>query len=159
MTKKFIVDEICARLLTEQKTAEAAAASAREGATHEEAKAENQYDTRGLEASYLAGAQAERVLKLAKSLHMFKSLVVRSYSSEDKIGITALVEVDDGENQQTYFLANDAGGMKISLESETIMVITPQSPVGRALMNKTLGDFIEVRVKNEVREYEISKVN
>ena len=34
---------------------------AHDDATHEESRAENKYDTRGLESSYLAGAQMERV--------------------------------------------------------------------------------------------------
>ena len=37
-----------------------AALAAHEAATHSESKAEDQYDTRGLEASYLAGAQSKR---------------------------------------------------------------------------------------------------
>ena len=158
MNKKSIIDDICEQLEREKQTAEAAAASAREGATHEDAKPENQYDTRGLEASYLAGAQAERVMNLAQSLHKFQNLVIRNYKSEDKIGLTALVEIDDGESQQKYFLANDAGGMKIQMKNETVMVITPQSPIGKALMNKGLGDFIEIKVKKETREYEISNI-
>lgn len=45
-------------------------------ATHEDTKAENKYDTHGLEASYLARAQSERVLDL-KTLRIRTSSLIR----------------------------------------------------------------------------------
>ena len=78
--KPLIVDKICENLRLEQETAKRAADSAREGATHEDAKAENQYDTRGLEASYLAGAQAERVMHLSDCIGRFKNIVLKDFS-------------------------------------------------------------------------------
>ena len=157
--KEQIVEGICEQLQIELETAETAAASAREGATHQDAKAENQYDTRGLEASYLAGAQAERVLKLAESLHRFKELAVREYSQEDKIGITALIELDDGETKQLYFLVDRNGGMKIKIKDQSIMVITLDSPLGRALRGKTTSDIVEIKVRKKTREFEITKLS
>ena len=156
--KPLIVDKICENLRREQETAKKAADSAREGATHEDAKAENQYDTRGLEASYLAGAQAERVMHLSDCIGRFKNIVLKDFSKGAAIGLTALVHLDDGEAQQVYFIAADAGGMKLSVENENIMVITPKSPVGQAVMGRKRGDFIEVRIRNELREFEIVDV-
>jgi transcription elongation GreA/GreB family factor len=157
--KEHIVDGICQQLQLELETAQTAAESAREGATHQDSKAENQYDTRGLESSYLAGAQAERVLQLAESLHRFKELSIREYTEESKIGITALIELDDGGTKQLYFLVGSNGGMKIKVKDQSIMVITLDSPLGRALRGKTNGDIVELKVRNKTREFEITKLS
>jgi len=156
--KQLIVKKICENLSLEQETAKKAADSAREGATHEDAKAENQYDTRGLEASYLAGAQAERVLHLSDCIGRFRNIILKNFSEGAPIGLTALIRLDDGETEQVYFLAGDAGGMKLTVNKESIMVITPKSPLGQALMGKKRGDFIEVRIRNDLREFEIVDV-
>src|SRR5690606_28022446 len=52
----------------------AAAAATHDAATNEESKPENQYDTRALEASYLADAQAKRVMEMEEVLHSLRSV-------------------------------------------------------------------------------------
>ena len=52
----------------------AAARSTHEAATHEENKAENDKDTRAIEAGYLAGAQADRVRELQGAITAFEKL-------------------------------------------------------------------------------------
>jgi transcription elongation GreA/GreB family factor len=39
-----------------------------------------------------------------------------------------------------------------------LSVVTPQSPIGRAVMGKKVGDTVEVTVQNEVREWTITYV-
>src|SRR5690606_41710128 len=51
----------------------AAAQATREDATHEDNKAENKYDTRGLEASYLAEAQARQAEEAGIGLARFEA--------------------------------------------------------------------------------------
>ena len=58
MDKKRLLEEIIARLRADAAKMKAAALATHEEATHEDNKAESKYDTRGLEASYLAEAQA-----------------------------------------------------------------------------------------------------
>ena len=47
-------------------------------ATAEENRAENKYDTRGLEASYLATGQANKVLELEAAIEAFSDLKSKS---------------------------------------------------------------------------------
>src|SRR4051812_31278987 len=58
MTKEELVKAIIAKLNHNLGILERAARAAHAEATHESSKAENKYDTRGLEASYLAGGQS-----------------------------------------------------------------------------------------------------
>src|SRR3954468_24380675 len=68
--KRAIVTTLIEKLDTELANMRRAAKDAREAATHEEAKPENDKDTRALEASYLAGAQAARVRELEVSIKL-----------------------------------------------------------------------------------------
>lgn len=54
MDKRALIKKIVAQLEAELALLTKAARSAHAEATHESSKAENKYDTRGLEASYLA---------------------------------------------------------------------------------------------------------
>src|SRR5580698_3382123 len=95
-----------------------AARAAHEAATHEESKPEDQYDTRGLEASYLAGAQAKRAEEIRQLLIMYKFLPLRPYGahqSDDVICATALVEMDVRGTRAFYFIAPQGGGLVTSV--------------------------------------------
>ena len=59
-----------------------AASQAYETATHKENKAENKYDTLGLEAAYLAEGQSKRVLELEQSLASFQHLEIKHYKND-----------------------------------------------------------------------------
>lgn len=72
MLKKKLIELICAQLEKDLQTAIAAAVATYEAATHEESKPENEYDTRGLEASYLAGAQSKRAGEIEELLAICK---------------------------------------------------------------------------------------
>ena len=58
MNKRAILKKITDKLIGELEVYFRAAEYARDEATHEQNKAENKYDTRGLEASYLARGQS-----------------------------------------------------------------------------------------------------
>jgi hypothetical protein len=144
-----------------------AALDAAEAATHEEAKPENDKDTRALEASYLAAGQAERVRELEHALKVLHHLDVVALGADSPICSTAFVTLDDaetdgdGEHESAhFFVAPHGGGIALTLgdEAPRIQVVTPQSPLGRALIGRTQGETIEVRGKSKMREWHIARV-
>ena len=142
-----------------------------DAATNEESKAENQYDTRGLEASYLAGAQSERLSELHGMRLILAAIPLRDFSNLDAITTGAVIEMDcDGTRSRCFLLHHAAGytlqspgdgqpGKTISASITSITSITTQSPLGRALLGKTAGDFIEVTIAGRTKEYEILSVS
>ena len=64
MDKRKIIEAIRRQLEKDLNVLKEAALIAYEAATNEESKPENEYDTRALEASYIAGAQAKRAGEL-----------------------------------------------------------------------------------------------
>ena len=64
MKKQELISAFITQLERDLVTMKEAARNTLQAATHEESKAENEYDTRGLEASYLAGAQSKRAAEI-----------------------------------------------------------------------------------------------
>src|SRR4051795_10826976 len=104
MNKRRLVETIQIHLAEELATLVQAAKAAHEAATHEESKAEDQHDTRGLEASYLAGAQASRAAELRQQQHVFRTLALRDFGPEESIGVGALVELEIDGKRSLYLL-------------------------------------------------------
>lgn len=138
--KQVLVRKIIAALTEElERFAKAARASHAE-ATDPQSKAEHKYDTRGLEAAYLAGGQARKVAEIEEAITQFQKLKLPDFTSETPIDYGALVQVEMRGGANWYFIAPRSGGLEILHEKEEITVITPQSPLGQQLFEKKQGD-------------------
>ena len=126
------------------------------GATHEESKAENDKDTRAIEAGYLAGAQAAR-LKVLEAAD--KQLEFLDLKPRDLVTVGALLDVDVDGARTRYIVLPVAGGTKVQVDGAEILVLTPEAPLGQSLLEKRAGDVVERAVKGETREYEIVAIS
>jgi transcription elongation GreA/GreB family factor len=138
--KQALVKKIIAALTEElERFAKAARASHAE-ATDPQSKAEHKYDTRGLEAAYLAGGQARKVAEVEESIELFQKLKLTDFTAETSIDYGALVQVEMRGAANWYFVAPRAGGLEVIHDKEEVTVITPQSPLGEQLFEKKQGD-------------------
>src|SRR5689334_24770651 len=94
MNKRLLLKQIVASLNESLAVLEKAARASHAEATHESSKAENKYDTRGLEAAYLAGGQARQAAEILKSLKAYASFFVMEFEATDAIDLSALVELE-----------------------------------------------------------------
>lgn len=120
-----------------------AAKDAHAAATDADSKAESKYDTRTLEASYLATGQARQVEELAEALRIFEVLQLPDFEIDAAIDAGALVEVDQDGETMFYLLAPEAGGMVIEYLGGELTVLTPESPLYRKLCGLHVGDMLE----------------
>ena len=74
MNKRALIEKIVARLTDELGVYFRAAQNSRAEATHEQNKAEDKYDTRGLEASYLARGQSRQAAELEAAIAEYERL-------------------------------------------------------------------------------------
>jgi len=155
VTKETLRAELLAALEAALVTARAAHATAIEGATHPEAKAENDKDTRGLEQSYLARGVAQRVADLEAAVHDVGRLVLRAFSRTDPVALTALVTIDEDGETETLFIAPAGGGTMLS---GGVQVVTTSSPLGRALLGKRVDDDVELKLPGKTREFSITEI-
>ena len=140
MNKRAIIQKITEKLAAELEVYFRAAQFSRAEATHESNKAENKYDTRGLEASYLARGQSKQAAELEAAIAEYQKLGVKNFAAGDAINIGALVELEHGGECSLYFVGPRAGGTEVLHDRKEILVITPQSPLGEQLIGKQAGD-------------------
>src|SRR5436190_11422761 len=124
---KHIIEALHESLAVLEKAARAAHAEA----THESSKAENKYDTRGLEAAYLAGGQARQAREILESIKVYGSLSAKEFGAADPIDLSAVVELETEGAIGIYFIGPRSGGLEVEYKGAEIMVITSQSPLGQ----------------------------
>ena len=159
MNKTQLLRQIVARLSENLGILEKAARASHAEATHESSKAENKYDTRGLEAAYLAGGQARQAKEILDSIKMYESLVAKDFAADEPIDLTALVELDSSGSRSWYFIGPKSGGLEVELQGKEITVITPQSPLGQNLMEKTAGQRWTTKSGAATLKYQIVSVS
>ncbi len=157
--KKKILEKILDNLKAEMNVMLKAAAEAREAATHEESIAEDKYDTRGLEASYLAGAQAKRASELERLIEGIQSLEIMPLKNPPIVALTTLVEVLINSQKSLFFIVPKGGGLSLQIDDQHIQVITPDSRLGSELLGKSVADQFELKIGNNINEYEILKIS
>ena len=144
MNKSAIVESLRPQLQAQYERAIKALEGAHEAATGEDTKAESKYDTRGLEASYLAAGQAEQADELQTAIASLDSFEFPDLDLDDPITPGALVEADlDGESV-FYLLAPAGGGLTCETDDgNTVTVLGPAAPLKKQLLGKTTGDILE----------------
>lgn len=136
----------------------ASAEATRAGAVHEEAKPENDKDTRALEASYLARGQAMRVEELGEAIERLRFLELKDYDGDKPVGLGALVTLRDDAGEKRVLLVPAGGGLTVDSEQGEVQLLSLAAPLGRALLDAREGFEVELRVAGRVRSYELLRV-
>lgn len=156
LRKQALVGELVELLCTNIAAAEQIQRQTVAGATHEEARPENEKDTRALEQTYLARGQAQRVGELRAELAEVRAMPIADLESSAPITLGALVVLEEDAKVLTLFIAPARGGTELS---GGIKVVTPSSPLGTALLGKKAGDDCEIRLAQRTRELSIVRVS
>ena len=161
INKSDIIDCILSELERIRAQTILAAKQAYETATAAENKAENKYDTLGLEAAYLAEGQSRRVQQCEEDILAYKKMPVISFSEETPIQQGAFIKLLDQNNVEYYFfLGPVAGGLSVSFALDkkltiNFKLITAQSPIGKALISLKVGDELDLKLGHNNLIYEI----
>ncbi len=158
MTKKDLISLFIKSLESEIAVLKAAALATHDAATNEESRPENQYDTRALEASYLAGAQAKRVNEIEEVILLFRNLNFKEYLLEEPIDLTALVTVKLDGKKSLLLMMPKGGGINCLVSGENVQIVTPNSILGETLMGLCAGDIADFEVGERVKICEVLSV-
>lgn len=163
MDKQDLVAQLVASLRSAASAALSAsdvtAQEARDGATpaekREDARAAHQASTLGKAHSQ----RAQRAIAEADSLTSFRPVGLGPRAA---IAMGAVVEIEDTESKEgrTFFLAPVGAGVTLTGPGGDgfLSVVTPSSPVGRAVLGRRVGEVVDVTVEREVREWQITYV-
>ncbi len=158
MKKDAIIAKIIEALTGELEGYAQSARAAHADATSEQSKAENKYDTRGLESSYLARGQSRQAAEVMHAMQQFGALVVREFSGGEPIHVGALVEMERKGERLTCFVGPGAGGTEVACEGREVLVITPNSPMGQQLIGRKQGERVEIGTGRASVSYRVVSV-
>lgn len=163
MDKRFLVDQLVTQLETSARAAlasrDAAAAEAREGATpdekREDARAAHQLASFG-------GAQQKRAKQALAEAGVLATFRPGPLKPQAPISVGAIVEIEDEDSGEgrTFFLAPVGAGMTLTGPGGDghLSVVTPVSPIGKAVLGRRTGEVVDVTVEGDVREWQITFV-
>jgi transcription elongation GreA/GreB family factor len=153
LNKGVLVEAVCVQLETEVELLSNSTAMARAEATGGESRPENKYDTRALEASYLAAGQGQRLLELRRLLAWFQALDCTRPFKTVVEGAAVRVEDDSGRIQVLF--VGPVGGSEVKVDEQLVRVISLKAPLGRALRGLSEGEVAELVIPAGTQEWEI----
>lgn len=100
-----------------------------------------------------------KVQELKQILLMYQYLPVRDYSVDDVICPGTLVQLELNHNAAYYLLVPKGGGLVTRVDGQPVQVITPQSPLGEILLGRKVGESVELRSGENVRQYRVVSIH
>lgn len=97
-----------------------------------------------------------RVEELRTGVGDVQAMPIRPFTASQPMALGALMVVQEGDEEHTFFLTPYGGGTRLA--AGKVQVVTPKSPLGRALLGRHVGDDVEVRLADRTRELSIVKV-
>ena len=169
LDKRLLIEQLAAQLRQSDEVARRAGEEAREAARSLQTESEKKEDGRAaIEFGSLATGQSARARKVQEELAQLAAFCNRGlprFSPSSAVGLGAIVDVavesDDGEAERTFFVLPVGAGSELTGPGGDgfLSVITPASPVGKALMGRRAGDYIEVTLNKETREWKLVEVS
>ncbi len=141
--KSALLDQIRSELRASLERLSKAAMEAHAAATDPGSKAEGKYDTRSLEASYLAVGQAKQVDELAEAVRIFDALTLPDFEYGEPIDAGALVEIGMSGESSFFLLVPASGGRVVNHQGLEITLLTPASPLYQKLLGLRTGDTLD----------------
>ncbi|MEH6472647.1 MAG: transcription elongation factor GreAB [Halopseudomonas sp.] len=156
MTKAHLIDQIADQLVQQLNTLLHASEQAYQSATHSESKAENKYDTLGLEAAYLAHGLSVRVQQAQLEIAAWRQWQPPTFGANDTIALGALVVLEsDAGDEKIVLLAAQGGGLTGTVDRGDVTVVTAAAPLGLALLGKQLDDEVVLDIAGVRSDYTV----
>lgn len=157
MNKGNVRDAIVEALESQLLSAQEAANQAHDLATHEQSVAETQYDTVGLEASYLAQGQSQRVAELQLILQWYRNLVLPDGVVKVQVNSLLRLESVHEDAEVLYlFIGSQGGGLETTVDGSKVLVISLDAPLTQQLMGLEVGDEVDLPNKGIYEIIEIA---
>ncbi len=156
MNKENILNFLKEQMQAEYEKAKKAYDTSREHASSDEMKSEGKYDTRSIEAGYLAGAQKKRVDELEVEIKLLDEIDLKLPANTVSVG--SLVEIEYNDMTRHYFISSTSGGTMMKTDDGVVLVISAFSPIGVEVIGLSSGDSFEVELQGSTREYTVKSI-
>lgn len=152
LIKQALIEQLEASLAVAVQSAK----HAHQDATHEQSKAETQYDSLGIEMAYLAEGQSKRIEALRQEIQVLKESIEPISNQKIQLGHLIKLENCDDESVLWVYILAVAGGNKVTLNNVDIQIVTPSAPIAKKLLKQSIDDIVSFDW--QATEYEIIEV-
>ena len=80
------------------------------------------------------------------AISRYESLALRQFSAQEPIDVGAIVEMERSGERIAFFIGPFAGGADVDSEGKSVIVITPQSPLGQQIIGHEQGDRFQINI-------------
>lgn len=167
--KLFFIDELKAVYSEQIAAAARAEADAAEEADRVRGEEKRREDAKeAANQGRLASGHRRRRLRAVSEMEKlldWKEGGVRRYKPTDRVGLGALVDVhiedEKGEEERTLFVLPVGAGAELTGPGGDgfVVVVTPNSPVGKELMRSRTGDSFEIVIDGHDREWTVTDLS
>ncbi len=142
MKKSKIIEVVLEHLRADFERRQSAARRTREQGNDAESKSEGKYDTRSTEENYLADGLARQALEAAAAAEAIEQMPIRDFARGEAIDLSALVDLEFAKETEFFLIATAGGGTEVVWDKKTIVVLTPESPLGSRLIGHHEGERV-----------------
>lgn len=158
MLKPSLIEQFRAQLQAQLRTLEASLADARGGMRVDgDFRPENRGERAAVTTQgYLADGLSRRAAELAETLDLLDQV---DAAPREQVMAGALVQVaDQGGDERWFMLLPGGQGAKLETPQGPVTVLSPSSPLARALRGKEEGDELSFRLEGRRVELEVLSV-
>lgn len=169
LDRNLFIDQLQAHYQASLAVARRAEKDAIEGAKNMATESEKREDGRAaIEQGSLATGQkrqAQAILGELEVLQRFAKTPAPRFGRKTPIALGAIVDVatedEQGPSERTFVLFPVGGGMELTGPGGdgVFSVITPASPIGKALIGLSVGDDLDVVIRGETRSWTVVDVS
>lgn len=163
MDKQALVSQLVAKIREAVAVAEREMAAAADAAQHGADAQTKREDARmAIEFGGLARGQRLRAEQARMQLAAVESFHPRPIRRGGRVDVGAVVEIEDTDSGvgRTFLLAPAGAGVELAGPGGDgfLSVVTPSSPMGKAVIGQEVGDCFDITVGGETRSWEITWV-
>ncbi len=131
---------------------------AQEEANYHKGKMESRYDTFKEEAQYKAEIYLKKAGELSANIMTLKELYSKISTKNEEVKIASIVQITGEKGNEYFMILPFGGGEVININNHEIQIITPSSPLGKALLKSSLYDEIVLDVSERKISCEVLEI-
>ncbi len=131
--------------------------SAREAAIAAPGAMQSKSDTTKFQMSRLAESHLNTYQQIQRCVSALREIDLSKDYQVIRVG--AIVKAEENQSKDYYFiLPSECGNQSIELEEQEVIAIAVKSPIVQALLNKKIGDKVDVKVPAGLRTIRIIEI-
>ncbi|MCL5012028.1 MAG: GreA/GreB family elongation factor [Patescibacteria group bacterium] len=161
MNKKEVAKLAIQELKRERDSLNTSLHSAKQAAIEAPGAMQSHSDTTKFQMNALAGDLQQHMTEKELAIRTLKEYIEKPLPSNEVVTVGSLVQTTSGTNEQTlFFVLPEGNGVRFNYQNTLITIITPRSPLARALLQKKKNEhaLFESPVTHAKKDFLITEI-